>query len=500
MTTGTHSTARTAVSVLGELSAWASRLELHDVPPAVVELAASHVLSQVAAVRSGLRQPDGKRLVGALGAPLQADTAASARVLAGVGAWLNLDDTAYAGHLGPSTVSVPLAYAYALGLSGAQLLRSVIVANECAARVTASATLGPFRGQTALHTHVVGAVAGRLRSEDAPPHVFTNALALALSAPPWTLMRGFVASDARMLHVPVAVRMGLDACDAAAAGLQGAADIMEHADGFLAQFAAVPLPEAVSAGLGGRWHTETLSFKLHPGGPGIDAAIDCAAELHARMGAWDVDDVEGILVEGSLYTLFAARKAEPYLDGPRTPVGALVLTVPYPVATTLLSGRLDIEDFYPPGVTDPRRWALADKVRLAHDPSMTHRLCTGDAPFGEAVRLAGERAAPWLRRFGGQDLVDLIGTPGPPLEDFGVATKPTPARLAVRMRDGQRFTSEYTIPRGGLGPDLRAHHRELVVEKFLASGGSPEIVTAWADLVALGPRELAHLIERALVV
>ena len=236
---------------LGRLAEWAGALELSDVPERVVSFAASHLLSQLAAIRTGLAQEDGRRLTRALGAPFQADTAQSARVLAGAGAWLNLDDTAYAGHLGPSTVGVPLAYAHALGLSGAELLRAVILADECAARVTAAATLGPFRGQTALHTHLVGAVAGRLACERASARQWRDALALALSAPPWTLMRGFIDSDARMLHVPVAVRMGLDACDAAEGGLRGADDIIEHPDGFLAQFAAVPLPEAVTMGSAG---------------------------------------------------------------------------------------------------------------------------------------------------------------------------------------------------------------------------------------------------------
>ncbi|MFD0392714.1 MmgE/PrpD family protein [Streptomyces nogalater] len=142
------------------LAEWASSLELSEVPDRVQGFAASHILSQLAAIRSGLGQEDGKRLVTALVA-WQDDVAQSARVLSAAGAWLNLDDTAFAGHLGPSTVGVPIAYAHHLGLSGRELLRAVIIADECAARVTASATLGPFRGQTALHTHVVGAVAGR---------------------------------------------------------------------------------------------------------------------------------------------------------------------------------------------------------------------------------------------------------------------------------------------------------------------------------------------------
>jgi 2-methylcitrate dehydratase PrpD len=487
------------LSVLEELAGWSSCLQLSDVPAHVTELAASQILSQLAAIRTGLRCEQGQRLVRALGAPLQRDVAGSARVLAGAGAWLNLDDTAYAGHLAPSTVAVPVAYAYSLGLSGAELLRSVVVANECAARITASATLGPFRGQTALHTHLAGTVAGRLRSQNAAARIWTNALALALSVPPWTLTRGFLDSDARLLHVPVAVRMGLDACDAARVGLVGAPDIIEHPDGFLGQFATVPLPEAITEGLGRRWHTETLSFKLHPGGPGIDAAIDSAADLHRAMGGGQVPDIEEIIVDGSLYTLRAARMAEPYLNGPRTPFGALVLCVPYTVATALLTGRLTIEDLLPPAVDDPRRWALAAKVTLRHDTSMTRQLLSGVAPFGEAIRQAGVRAEPWLRQFGGQELALLAESEPRSAATFAEATKPTPARVTVRLRDGRSLTREYAIPRGGLGPELRAGHRELATEKFLAAGGPADVAAAWGTLADQAPHQLARLIRRAVV-
>jgi 2-methylcitrate dehydratase PrpD len=489
-----------AQGVLSRLARWAAWVELADIPERVTRLAASHVLSQLAAIRVGLQQEEGTRLVRALGRPLQKDAAQSARVLAGLGAWLNLDDTAYAGHLGPSTVAVPLAFAYAHRRCGAELLRAVVVANECAARVTASATLGPFRGQTALHTHVVGSVAGRLSCERADSDQWTHALALALSTPPWTLMRGFITSDARLLHVPVAVRLGLDACDAAAAGLLGAEDIIEHPDGFLAQFASVPLPEAVCAALGRRWHTDTLSFKMHPGGPGIDAAIDCAVDLHHAMGDWDPDDVEDIEIEGSVYTVFAARKAEPYLAGPRTPLGALVLTTAYPVATALLTGGLTVRDFRPPAIGQLVRWRLADRVRLVHNAPMTHQLLTGDAPVGEALRQAGPRAAPWLAQFGGGEFAALADAVAEPLEDFSQAIKPTPARVTVRLRGGRSFCRERTIPRGGAGPELRARHQALTAEKFIASGGPESVVEAWFDLLRQDGPSLARLIERSLAI
>jgi 2-methylcitrate dehydratase PrpD len=121
------------------LTAWAAGLRLDDVPERVVALATSQVIAQLAAIRAGLRHSAGAKLVRAFGPPLQSDPRCSAAVLAVLGSWLNLDDTAYAGHLAPSTVAVPLAYAHAGRRDGRTLLAAVIAANECAARITADA-------------------------------------------------------------------------------------------------------------------------------------------------------------------------------------------------------------------------------------------------------------------------------------------------------------------------------------------------------------------------
>ncbi|HEX6521522.1 MAG TPA: MmgE/PrpD family protein [Streptosporangiaceae bacterium] len=488
---------KTDASLTEQLSAWASSLRLDDVPGRVVELAKSQILSQLAAIRAGLAHPLGQALVDAFGSPLQEDARTSACVLAGLGSWLNLDDTAYAGHLSNSTVSVPLAYAYAGGLDGGDLLTAVIAANECAARITASATLGPLRGQSAGHTSIAGAVSGRLKCSNAPAERWVNAFGLALAMPPWTLLRAFVGSDARVLSAFTPVRMGMDACDGAEAGLSGAPDIIEHKDGFLARFAAVPLPEAVVMGLGQRWHTETLSFKVRPGGPGADAAVDCAIQLHSELGGLTPDQVSEIVVAASAYTMFLGQTTRTLVAGPDASGSSLPLSVPYTVATALLNGDLTVADFSAPAVLAEERWALARKVRLVHDEDMTRRLFASVAPFGEAIRQAGDRALAWVREFGGLEL-PAGGSGSPHAETFEQATKHFGARVTVQLADGRSVTRQQDIPAGGAGPDTRARHAELMRAKFLAVGGCDEVADGCAKLERATPHELARLLETAL--
>jgi 2-methylcitrate dehydratase PrpD len=395
-------------------------------------------------------------------------------------------------------VNVPISYARSLGLDGRALLTAVIAANECAARVTAAATLGPLRGQGATQQHLAGSVCGRLRCENAPAERWVNALGLAFLMPPMPIRRAMWGSDAKALCSFVPVRAGLDACDAAAAGLTGAADILEHHEGFLAEFATVPLPEAVNAGLGRRWHTESMSFKRYPGGPGIDAAIDCATEIRAKLGDIRPDEIAEIVVYCSLYTIFVDRRSREYLVGPGSSPSSMIFSTPYIVATALLTGDVRATDFAPPASDDPVRWALAGRLRLAHDEALTRDTFVCTAPFGEAIRQAGPRARKWLVEFGGQELVDLVGDLGGPSETFEHAEKLTGARVVVNLADGRSFEQYRDRPVGAAGPATRERHPELVARKFRNAGGAPEVVDVMATLETATATELAAALETAL--
>ncbi len=484
-------------------------------PERVVELAKSQVLSQLAAARATLGHSFGRKIVTAFGLPTQADPARAAFVLAALTVALDFDDTVYAGHVSHSTVGVPLAYAGPLELDGRGLLASVIAANECAARVTAAATLGRFRGQTAAHAHLAGAVAGRLRAEGASADRFVDAWGLAFGMPPWTLMPAFLGSDAKVLTAAVPVRMALDACDAAAAGLHGRDDILERDGGLVSTFAQVPLPEALTAGLGPadaagpaeqsgvRWHTETLSFKAYPACAYLGAALDCAVGLHedlAEAGGGDVGAgaslVEEVVVHASLFTLGMDMQSAPFVEGPGSPVSALEFSAGYPVAAALLTGALQPGDLDSAAASEPRRWELARRVRVEHDPELTRAAALATAPIGEALRLAGPRAADWLALLGeGGGLAEELGRPA---DSFENASKAIGARVEVVLSDGRRLVRSSATPAGSAGASSGESHQALVRSKFLASGGSEQVAGEVARLDELDAPDVAGLLAAAL--
>uniref|UniRef100_A0AAU2UYN0 MmgE/PrpD family protein n=1 Tax=Streptomyces sp. NBC_00003 TaxID=2903608 RepID=A0AAU2UYN0_9ACTN len=484
--------------LLTQLASWASQLEVSDAPDRVVAHLRSQLLSQLAAARAGYCHPLGEKITQAYGSALQGDPERAAHSLAMATICLDFDDTAYAGHLSHSCVNVPLVYARPLGLDGRRLATAILAANECAARITAAATLGPFRGQTAGHTHLAGAVAGRLRAESALTDIWVNALGLAFTTPTWTLPRGFFTTDAKLCTAAVPVRIGLGACDGARAGLTGPADVLEHPQGFLHRFAALPLPEEAVGGLGTLWYTETLSYKVHPGSAYLSAAIDCAAQLGVQARELVVDDIAEVVVEGSLFTSGLDRLTNSEPAGPHSSVAALNFSVPYNVATALLTGSLEPADLAPPDVARPERWALAAKVRTVHDPTLSRAALLGTAPLGQALRRAGQRAAGWAGA-AGREAVDALPPDWlAPADDFRWATKDLGARVTVRLHDGRELRAERRTAVGAAGSTDGPGHEELARRKFLRCGGKPEVFELIGNLTELDASEVAHLVELAL--
>lgn len=463
------------------------KLRLDDVPERVIDIAISQIIGHLGALAAGAGHDLGRRVVHAFGPPFafghNHDPARTAYTAAALTMLLDYDDTMYAGHPSHSTVGVPLAYAASLKLDGPSLLSAVIAANEVATRVTAAATLGHFRGQTAAHTHLAGAVAGRGKAAGTTPSQLVNAWGIAFAEPPWPLTRAFMGSEAKVLTASTPIRMALDAYDAATAGIHGATDILEHPDGFLARFAERPLPEAIDD-IGTRWHTETLSIKVYPGCAYLDSALDAAVTLHPALTG-RIDEIERVVVNASIFTVGMDARSAAYIANAESPPTTLGFSVPYNVATALLRGDLTPADLDRDRVRDPAVWALAAKVEVHHDPAATKRALLATAPVGAALRTAGESAATWLAPLVNATVEEVAAELAVgPEASFETAEKAISARVSVHFQGGEMIETAIDIPKGAAGPDTRRHHREIARHKFDTAFSAPVATTADAVKLA----------------
>ncbi|GGV34952.1 hypothetical protein GCM10010277_20510 [Streptomyces longisporoflavus] len=484
-------------SLTRHLAEWAAGLRHPDLPERIEAYATSAVMSHLAVLRASLGHPLGRKLVRAFGSPLSHDPCRAAQVMAALSSCLYYEDSMYAGHVTHASVGVPLAFRRYQRLDGRALLTAVVAANECAARVTAAGALGPLSGQGTSYTQLVGAVAARLHGAGSPAGLWPDAWGLALAMPPWPLRRALLGSEAKVLSAAVPVRTALDACDAAVAGLRGAEDILEHPGGLLAKFSHVPSPEAVTSGLGTRWHTETLTFKTRPAGAYVDAAVDCAAQLHTRLSREDIRGIAEIVVSAPRLTIAMDQQGSPYVDRERSAIMALNVSVAYNVATALTTGTVTPSDLAEPATADPVRWSLADRVRLEYDAGLSRDVLRATAPLGEALRQAGARGRQWLADFTGENTA-AAGVTGPPSTTFREADKAVGARLRVTLCDGRVLDASCERPKGAAGPETRRTHRELVRDKLASSGTSGEVIDGLDRLASLDARQVDALVNRAL--
>lgn len=491
------------MSLVARLAGWAAGLGYDDVPAATVAAARSQLISDLAAVRASLRHPTGRALVAAFGPPDQADPARAAYVLAALATAFDFDEVAYSGHPSAGAVNVALSETVAAGRDGRALLATIVAGTECAARITAATILSPFfRGQTNTHTHLAGAAAARLHARGVGPEEWVAAFGLALGILAVPLHHGVVAGDGKALSAAAPVRLALDACAAAAHGLTGPERILEHPDGLLAQLSVVPLPEVVTAGLGRRWHTDTLTYKRFPGSAYLHAAFDCAQRLHERLGSLGPDRVRRATVHGSLLTYQLDRKVAGSLDGPRTTASAATLSVGYGVAALLDTGRFGVPDFEPAALADARRWELAGRVRVEHDWSYSLAMARATSPLGQALREAGERALDWpeFRDWGGAEAASLLASLGGPAETFEDATMAIGARLELELADGSTVVEDCPAPVGSAGPRTRREHAAIVAEKFLATGGGADVLADLERIDRLDAAATRRVLARALAV
>lgn len=472
-----------AADFLERAGRWVAGLDPDHLPGPVRRAAVAETLSTVGAAAWTLELPEGDRIAGlarGVGAggdvsflaggpanPLRAAYGHAALSMA-----LDFDDTVLGGHVGHSTVAAALAYAEARGASGAEALTAVVAGNEVAARLASAAAVGPFRGQQTAYVHLVGAAVARAYLEDRPADEVTSAVAFALGQPPWPLTPAFLGSDAKVTAAAEPARAGLAAVDAAREGLAGSPDVVDGDEGFLEAFADYPLPEFLT-GLGDRWHTRALTVKPYPGCAYVTAPVHAALAARERLsGRASVSHVD---VHGPLFTERVDAMAAPYVDGPASPLAALNFSVPYNVAVALADGEHTPRQFRPDRREAADVWALADRVRVRHDPDLTMAALESEVPLGAMLRRVGPGVVPYAAKTLGpttalRHLPTLLRfvRRRPLPDDLAEADKRMGARVAVTLSDGRTVVEECPHPPGFAGRPL-AEIRAIARKKLRAA-------------------------------
>lgn len=267
-------------------------------------------------------------------------------------------------HPGAPTIAAALALAQPRRLSGAVLLRALIVGYEICTRI--GATMGRAHYARWHNTGTVGsfgaaAAAAEVLQLDATRFAHALATVATFAA---GLQQAFRSdSMSKPLHAGRAAEAGVTAALAAAQGVTGALDVLEGEIGFGASMGAGPDWSGCMATLGRDFHVTRITFKNHACCGHTFAAIDGALALRARSGV-EPDAIESVQVGTYAEALQVAGN-----PAPRTAAEAR-FSLPFVVATALAHGSVRLAAFEPPRLADPALRALMARIHVAVDPEL----------------------------------------------------------------------------------------------------------------------------------
>ncbi len=367
---------------LTRLARFAQRVRVDELAPATLGAVRNVVLDTLGAILAGSRLPENARLADLaatrsglrtatiVGHAHKADPMLATLVNGTAGVALEVDEGNRWGGGHPAIHVLPAALALAeeLGADGGQLIEALVAGYEITSRLG-----GATRPRPNLHSHGTWGTAGaavavaRLLGHEA--NGLRTVINLATSMSPansWGPC--FEGATIRNLYPGRAGLQGILAVHLLACGYTAIADA--PADVYGALLAEGFDSEATIEGLGDddtvrTFRIEQNYFKFHACCLYNHPALDAVGALVREHGV-AAEAVERIAVTS---IPFVTRMADPE---PASMLAAK-FSVPYAVATALVRGTTEVSAFFDDARHDPRIRALAGRVEVRADPTMSLR-------------------------------------------------------------------------------------------------------------------------------
>jgi len=379
-----------------ELAHFAAALRPDDVPAPVIARVKRHLLDVLGVALAAAPQPFARPALDAatalgghgdapvIGFAARLPPAWAAMVNGALAHGLDYDDTHEEAVTHVSCSVAPAMLAAAAGADGPQALAALALGMESAVRLGRAAP-GRFHDRGFHPTGICGAyacalVAGTLGGLDAER--LTQALGLAGSMAAGTMEFLTDGTWAKRVHPGWAAHAGLAAAALAGSGFTGPRQTLEGRFGLYRSHLGDDDwdLDAVTRGLGQRWHLLDIALKPYPCCHMTHAFIDAAAALRRAPG---VHPDEITAIECFIHPREVPVVCEPLASKrlPQTDYDAK-FSLPYAVASILVRGHLDVDDFTSAAIRDPAVLALAQRVSYSDDPDSDF-----PASFPGAVRI-----------------------------------------------------------------------------------------------------------------
>lgn len=370
------------------LAAFATELRFEMLPAAVVAKVKLHLLDVLGVALAGASMDFGRAALGVgqslggragttvIGFQERLPAAWAALVNGTLAHGLDYDDTHTESvvHVSASVVPVALATGEEQGADGKTFLAALAAGLEANIRLGLVAR-GGFHDRgfhptgicgTFASALVAGKVAGLSRAQ------LADALGLAGSQAAGSLEFLTDGTWAKRMHAGWAAHSGLVAARLAASGFTGPRGTLDGRFGLYRSHLGDSGWDlaALTDGLGARWELLNIGLKPYPCCHFNHAFIDCAAALRAaalraayRLTPESIDEIECCISPREVPVVCepVATKRAPQNDYDAK------FSLPYAVASMLVRGHVDIDDFTPAAISDPQVLALAQRVVYRDD-------------------------------------------------------------------------------------------------------------------------------------
>ncbi len=361
---------------LDDLSAFASSLRYEQLPADLREQIAWILADTIAAIVSGSAEPElramAQRLAGGqdaslLGLGRKASQMEAALINGTAGTFLEMDEgnRFSRGHPAIHVLPAVLALSESQNTDAHQFLAAFAAGYEVGSRFGAASSL-----HAGVHPHgtwgTLGAAAGcahiRGANQAAMRNCISTAASMSIASTKNAMLQG---SLVRNVYAGLANSNGLLATQLVECGFGGEVDgPASLLNGIVSSRFE---PHTVIAGLGTDWHLMQNYFKLHSCCRFNHGTLDALDMLAQRGSLPSAENISAVHV--STYK-FAAELND---TAPSNTLGAK-FSVPFAVATRIVTGSSGVSSFTWDAVRNPDIQALARKVSVQEDPGMTARL------------------------------------------------------------------------------------------------------------------------------
>ena len=247
------------------------------------------------------------------------------------------------------------------GISGSDFISAMILGVDVAAGlgVASNSPLKFFRPATAGGFGAAAALA-RLKGLDVQGVV--RAMSAAYGQMGGTMQAHTEGKGLLPMQVGFNARNALLAADLAALNVDAPENILEGPYGYYANFEGSYDLSGVIETLGNIWRITEVAHKPFPSGRATHGILDAALQVQKKHGL-NYSDITS--VHCKVPSLTQRLIGRPALDA-MTPNYAR-LSGQYVVASALMRGTVNVEDFYAEALNDPKRLELAKKIIIETD-------------------------------------------------------------------------------------------------------------------------------------